>query len=578
MKFQKFLILLIYSLAVPTFTIAQSFSIQSRLLDQVTAEPLPYASIYNASTQNGTVSNLEGYFTLQKVQVGDTLTISYIGYETTEIIVSNEAFPTTIYLTSKLESLNEIVVLGENTLLYILLNRCKKNLSYKEQTAKTYFSLETFAKGKQVELVESYYNGIYAGYDTESLELKNGRIALSDINGRFFTSTETSKAFYLYELFSANAYFPSSPFELSKKKLRSIYQLQLISRYEDENRHPIYVIGYSPKVDSGQSFQGEVWIDSLEAQVIKVNLQIENAQVHPFYAIGKDSLLQVDIDITKTFGRDEKKIRTSAIDFNYQLEYQTTEGISYDVSTNAFLHAYNYDKAFVLPYFEYTDGNYLDYLKINATPYNEYFWENIDEFNMGDVRDKNDFFLSTKAKLDNRTIFSNNDYFKKGLLEHPYIFWNESRIHFENRAIENEEDRYPDDFISDDYNFNVKLFMDVNELNDSIHVVTKTIFDPFETYSDLIQDSVSSAFVNMYFDLVEIQRRALVKEISQVDKSFETIHSLYEKRQEKINKELEKFVDQTRRGYDKLAMIKWNTHIKDSIGIDNLRTFNLYIK
>jgi hypothetical protein len=63
------------------------------------------------------------------------------------------------------------------------------------------------------------------------------------------------------------------------------------------------------------------------------------------------------------------------------------------------------------------------------------------------------------------------------------------------------------------YNLDVKIFMDINQIEDSTYVQLATILDPFTSYSNLNKTAVTKAFVNMYFDFVEIKKRQLQRSI-----------------------------------------------------------------
>ena len=72
--------------------------------------PVIGASILEKGTSNGTVTDIDGNFSLN-VNPGATLVISYIGFETQEIVVGNQS---TINVTMKEDdtTLEEVVVVG----------------------------------------------------------------------------------------------------------------------------------------------------------------------------------------------------------------------------------------------------------------------------------------------------------------------------------------------------------------------------------------------------------------------------------------------------------------------------------
>lgn len=75
------------------------------------AEPLPGVSILVKGTSKGTVTNMEGEFSLQ-ADAGEVLTASFIGFETLEIPVSAGQTVYDITMQASLGDLGEVVVVG----------------------------------------------------------------------------------------------------------------------------------------------------------------------------------------------------------------------------------------------------------------------------------------------------------------------------------------------------------------------------------------------------------------------------------------------------------------------------------
>ena len=76
-------------------------------------EPLIGATV-SLGGNNGVVTDIDGNFTLSGVSNGATLTVSYIGYETTTVKVGNQQHYD-IVLESNDKSLDEVVVIGYGT-------------------------------------------------------------------------------------------------------------------------------------------------------------------------------------------------------------------------------------------------------------------------------------------------------------------------------------------------------------------------------------------------------------------------------------------------------------------------------
>jgi len=89
-------------------------SLNSTIKGKITndeGEPLPGATIQVKGTKNGIVSDIDGNFVLELLVGDETLVISYVGYETQEVQVSNKT-ELAIILKPNLSKLDEVVVVG----------------------------------------------------------------------------------------------------------------------------------------------------------------------------------------------------------------------------------------------------------------------------------------------------------------------------------------------------------------------------------------------------------------------------------------------------------------------------------
>ncbi len=569
----------------PCFVLAQTSSdnmntntIEAIILDKESLEPIAYATVFNINTKAGTVSNIKGFFRLNQLSLNDSLSISFIGYSVLKIMVADVIAVNKIYLEPRTEMLNEFVVTADNSHLYNLLLRCRKSVTNETKTAKTYFELETQIDTNQVELIECYYNGNYVGYDISELKLKNGRISLIGIDSKYFLSTETSKALNMHKVFESNDYFPKSPFEFGKKKLEKAYDLSLSSKYRDEQGNTIYVLNFIPKNNPKSFFEGEVWIDSLSAKILKINFKIINASVYPFLSIrNSDKLKQVDIEMSKSFKEIDGKSYVNSIDFNYKLKYKVGNDSLYNVSTNSILYAYDYKDEFDLPFFLFSEGSYSDYRNIMAVPNNVFFWNNMDEFKLNDRKNKHKLFKKKSFDITNQSTILGNMKIKRGLFEQPYVTWSRGRIRFRENPQDNAQNKSFEDAIpSTRYNLNVQLYVDVNKIADSLNVITETIFDPFESFFHYPMDKLGMTFINLFFDLMEVKRREFEDEIHQENMTIELIKRIYTKKMKNIEEVSSNFFKEVERGNNEKAMIKWNEYIKGELNIDNIEIFRTY--
>lgn len=94
--------------------LAQSRSISGRVLADDAGVPLPGVNVVVKGTQQGATTNADGRFTLALPNGASTLTFSYIGYISQEVVVGNQT-SFEIRLKSDDRSLNEVVVVGYGT-------------------------------------------------------------------------------------------------------------------------------------------------------------------------------------------------------------------------------------------------------------------------------------------------------------------------------------------------------------------------------------------------------------------------------------------------------------------------------
>lgn len=98
---------------LPCLSFSQSFSIRGNVTDKTDKSPLPGVSIIVKGTTIGTISDMDGNFTLS-VNQGNTLVFSFIGYNKQEITITNAA-ALNIILEPENVDIDEVVVIGYGT-------------------------------------------------------------------------------------------------------------------------------------------------------------------------------------------------------------------------------------------------------------------------------------------------------------------------------------------------------------------------------------------------------------------------------------------------------------------------------
>lgn len=542
--------------------------------DRTDSTRIPYVKVYNPFTHSGTLTNYEGYFEIGLSGAKDSVAFTYLGYEPQWQSPGQTGAETIVYLSRKSTLLNEVSVVTEDGSRYArLLHACNYRAKGSGVPSKLYYELKSFVNDDQVELVECFYNGLLLGYDIGSLDLKAGRIALREYGNHLFISTDGSRAITMMKFFAENPYFPGSPLEYGEKKMLSLYNLYLINRYPAESGDTISVVRFVPKDTSGTFFEGKVWMLEEQERILRMELQCDNAGIHPFWPTFGNKIERVDFSISRSFSVSDGKPQFEQVDFDYSVSYRSRSDSVYAINTRAVLYAYAPGQSFTLPFFEFSDQEVNDYRKINALPYNADFWDRQKEFKLTERLHSNDAFFHDTASLTNLKIFKPFGPLTKGLLKHPYVTWSTNRIALSEMTIDTTILMDNSTNVrSELYNLSVKIFLDINVFGDSLYILTSTILDPYETYYYLTVDKKALCFINLYFDLVECERRKLEEQLLKARTESEAI-ACYANCQAALNELNATFFKEVERGTIEKKMWEWNQRAYKITGIDNLSFF-----
>ncbi len=556
-------------------------TIEGRILSDDSKAPLAYATIYNKTTGKGAISDELGHFQITVTSAQDEVVASYVGYLKQRIELQTGKVKYEVKLRENPAMLGEVEVVGTwEADWFDLLNACRKRQSKIIKPSKAYFELHSTLDNAQIELVEGYFNAEIQSYDLIGLEMKAGRLAVQASGERLFVSMESSRAVTMHRLFEISDVFPDSPLLLNRKQLKIQYSISMSKRFVNENADTVIVLDFVPKKSQGRLFSGEIWINASRKNILKIEQHCAAAQRYPFRPLfPHDSIRNIDISITKTFREQGSEAFFNHVDFSYTVDYQDRKSQKYQVHTQAVLYAYAPDEVFDLPEFHFSSDSIGDYRKINAFPYNDFFWTHHEEPKVSDLRQDNERFFQSPASITNKALFTARNIFEGGakLLQYPFVAWSEQRIHFRefedgsvaSKSFNNQA------FTSDLYRLGVKIFMDVNSFGDSTNMLTATIFDPYESRYRLPQTPVALCFINIYFDLMEIERRDLILEIAASQKHISEIKQAYRQHQEHWSALSRRYFNEVQRGENLENLESWNQRVVAHLGIDNMAIFGL---
>ena len=103
-------LILMLSLLLGNYAMAQQTVLTGKVTDSSSGETLPGVSIVVKGTTNGTITNIDGNFTLG-VKKGDVIQFSFVGYKTQEILADGQKNLTIAMAVDRAE-LDEVVVIG----------------------------------------------------------------------------------------------------------------------------------------------------------------------------------------------------------------------------------------------------------------------------------------------------------------------------------------------------------------------------------------------------------------------------------------------------------------------------------
>lgn len=109
----KFKSIVILFLMTSWVALAQEISVSGNVQDE-SGTPIPEVNVLIKNTSKGVSTDFNGNFVINGVEIGDTLTFSYLGYVTKEVVVVNRS-NLTVQLVEDLAQLDEIVIIGYGT-------------------------------------------------------------------------------------------------------------------------------------------------------------------------------------------------------------------------------------------------------------------------------------------------------------------------------------------------------------------------------------------------------------------------------------------------------------------------------
>jgi len=554
----------------------------AEVVSLVTGDVISNCNVIDPISGQGTITNKDGLFVMWINKTVDSLLISHIQYESLMISVNDIRNKQLVYLNPHINQLDEVVVGISDKEIYNTIKKIRKNIKSdnKDLISKLYYLIESKSDGNPVEILECYYNAYINGIQINELKFKNGRASLSsNEKDNYYLSLHSSRAFVYFPLVNKNNYIPYQPLQLKFKDNLKYFNFVQINIHENLSK----IIFTTREKYSDIAFNGSIFYNPIDFKIRQIELVCNNLEKHPFLPIVyTDSISNVNISYIANYYNDKLNFIEANYDFKYFSERDSSlfvvkeKKINHCIESNVFLYCYDYNNKFIEPYFEF-DNNYWDYYKMSIIPYNSFFWNNcyyfplskdqesmLDEIkNKGNLKDYYDWGNSKKTLASE--IYSKNTE-EKTIFSSYYIFWERGKAikitNFEN-SQEVDKLTLAQSYKSDLFNLEVQILLDINDYNNKLNVKSYTIFDISKTYFNLPRDSITDDFATCYFNICEIERRKMQREIDKNNYTIKQVDSLYNITNIKMNDITTRYLKEVDVGLNEKQMDKWKDYVKD---------------
>jgi hypothetical protein len=259
----KYFITFLFCIALAINLHAQNL-IQGIVKDAATNEPVPFVSTTIKGTNQGTVTNEQGNFSVNSTTLPVTLIISHLSYQAIEIIVNNNQ-PVTVSLKSETIQLPEVSV-GNPALAIMLLavERARKTKN-NEYFPKVFLRRFTLEGDKPTFFAESFIDAQWQSWGLTKYNITNSRYLQNENSVNYNNIAMFSM---LSSGYMGNSRIASPIFH----KPDSLYKFSIKETFK-ANGHEIAVIKCELKDEDYPhvAFVGDYYIDTDNYAILKID-------------------------------------------------------------------------------------------------------------------------------------------------------------------------------------------------------------------------------------------------------------------------------------------------------------------
>lgn len=545
--------------------------------DAATNTPIPWCTVRLKEAGASTLTNAEGRFRFQLADPADSVICASVGHHRTVVSVSSVRVAGEVRLEPATQELEAVVVRPAQDHWYALVTKAARNLrNAPAAVARASFALDTYMNDLPTESIEAFYNADVQGPRIRRLDLKQGRIGLAPVGDRYFVNFDGTKALALLDPLADGGLFPTSPLQWTQaKRLRKHYRV--VERGHSTADGTVW-LHLSPRDTSGKAFSMDLWVDTATAQPRALTLFCWGCARHPFRPLRPtDRIEHLDLRSTLTFRDDTAAILLAHAELAYTMAYRDSAGLR-AVSTQGVLHIFDVGRPFILPFFRY-DAAQSDYRRITFQPYDSSFWAAAPTLVRTQRQERDRSYFATQGFLTGGTrapVLQRHRFF-----ESNYAHWSaDRRISLRTLppppwAGTPDATRRTAAIAANEVHLEAQLYLDVDSVPGGHRIFTATVFDAFRSYYRLPELPVTDAFLNLFFDLCEMERRQLDAALRMPGLDLAAIRRLHAEAMARMERTTDQYRRQVRLGQDRPALERWNERVRQALGIDNLGLLHL---
>ncbi len=389
MEFKSPLVLIL--LMVTSLPSLGQIMMEGQVIDKETGEPLPYAHILLKNADHGTVSNIEGNFSLEIENPSDTLLVSHLGFDNKEIPLSNPNELITVNLKPAIIEEIEVNVTAnyEINLVEKAIQKVNANtMDNKRAFGKAFYRQLTKSGSIYTEFIETFYEAEISPNHIERWKVDEGRYAVIPYDSLRYTMYHRNlSVFSKVELVDEPPYRTTMIWPL-RDDTRDYYQFYLERTYPWESEH-ILELSFEKKANiSNPGFEGTLTMTDSTHQILELSVRINDKNFNPIHPLAKKAEIK-NTTLEMVFTRTSVKsgsLFPNRINVNLSYDYIKKKGLfgktdfKKRIETQSTLFFYDYEVNRLSQYLtdSYFDKNsdISDYHSINQTNYNPQFWVN----------------------------------------------------------------------------------------------------------------------------------------------------------------------------------------------------------